>query len=335
VKAIVHERYGPPGEVLTLRDIDMPGIADDEVLVRVRATSVNADVWHVVVGWPYVLRLMGNGVRKPKKRVPGTDLAGVVERVGRNVTRLTPGDEVFGGVEMMKGWQNGGTFAEYAAIHQDGLAIKPSGVTFEQAAAAYFSGFIALINLGPSPLTGHVLINGAGGGVGSAAVQIAKADGARVTGVDSAGKLEMIRALGADHAIDYVREDFTRGSERYDLILDGASTLSLDDCKRVLTPRGIYVFIGHTDYGKVGGRVLGTLPAILRLMLRSRSDDHLRTFGGFTMPGRPEILARLKTLLEGGALTPIVGRTFPLGETPAAIRCLLEGRTLGRIVVAP
>jgi len=337
MKAIVHERYGPANEVLSLRNIDLPVLGDDEVLVRVRAASVHADVWHVVTGWPYVLRLMGNGLLRPRKRVPGTDLAGHVERVGRNVSRFAAGDEVFGGRPMMQGWVNGGTFAEYAAFPQNMLAHKPPGVTFGQAASTVASGAIALINLGPpDALAGkNVLINGAGGAVGTIAVQIAKAHGARVVGVDVAEKLAMMGQLGADYTIDFTREDPTRSGERYDLVLDVASTLSLDDCRRILAAHGIYVSIGHTSYGTVGGPVLGTIPHMLRLMARSPFDAHLRKLNAFKMPSHHDILTALETLLATGTLTPIIARTFPLSEVPAAIRCLVEGRAAGRIVVTP
>jgi NADPH:quinone reductase-like Zn-dependent oxidoreductase len=202
MKAVVQDEYGS-ADVLTLREIDRPVVGDDDVLVRVRAASMHPDVWHVVTGLPYVMRLMGNGVRKPKKKVPGSDLAGEVAAVGRNVTRFKIGDEVFG--ESSKfGWHNGGAFAEYAAVPQDLLALKPGNVTFEQAAAVPTSGYIALYSLASAgPLSGRsVLINGAGGCMGSLAIQIAKADGARVTAVDRAEKLPMMLSLGADRVID-------------------------------------------------------------------------------------------------------------------------------------
>jgi NADPH:quinone reductase-like Zn-dependent oxidoreductase len=338
MRAIVHEKYGPPEDVLKLRDIDMPAVGDDEVLVRVRATSVHADVWHVVTGLPYVLRLMGNGLRKPKKLVPGMDLGGHVERVGRNVTRFAPGDEVFGGTGVMRGWQNGGTFAEYVAIHQDNLALKPACVTFEQAAAAEFSGEIAMGSLGPVDQLArrHVLINGAGGAVGTLAIQMAKAAGAQVTGVDCAEKLAMIRQLGADHVIDYAKEDFTQGGVRYDRIVDVASTLKLDDCRRALTSPGVYVIIGHAHFGRTSGRVLGEFPRFFGVLARSPFDKNLPKLTSPKMiPGMREILERLKTLLESGSLTPVIARTFPLNEVAEAMRWLVEGRGLGRLIITP
>ena len=240
MKAIVQDTYGS-ADVLELRDIDRPVVEDDEVLVRVRAASVHPDVWHVLTGLPYVLRLMGAGLRKPKNPVPGTDLAGVVDSVGKNVTRFQPGDEVFG--ETMRGlqWVNGGAYAEYATAPEDALALKPANVTFEQAAAVPTSALIALPSLragGEIQAGQRVLVNGAGGGVGAIAVQLAKAFGADVTGVDCTSKLDMVRSIGADQVIDYTQEDFTRRGERYDLIFDIPGNHSLSDCRRALTPGG-------------------------------------------------------------------------------------------------
>jgi NADPH:quinone reductase-like Zn-dependent oxidoreductase len=293
------------------------------------------DVWHVVTGRPYVLRIMGNGVRRPKVPIPGTDLAGQVESTGASVTRFEPGDAVFGLVARTE-WSNGGAFAEYAAVPQDMLAPKPENVTFEQAASVPTSATIALANLRAGGLAAgqEVLINGAGGAVGSIAVQIARAEGARVTGVDRAEKLDMVRSLGADQVIDCAREDFTRGAGRYDLIMDVASTLSLGDCKRVLTPDGIYVLIGHDHFGRASGRVLGSLPRVLALLARGRFDRHLPRVD-FERPGKQSTMAVLGGLLESGKLTPVVARAFPLDDVPAAIRCLDEGRLAGRIVVTP
>ena len=227
MKAIVHRAYGPADKVLELREIDVPTPRSDEVLVRVRAASVHPDVWHVIEGLPYVVRLFGNGLTKPKKRVPGTDLAGVVDAVGEKVTHFKIGDEVFGESTPMA-WWNGGAYAEYAAVPEKFLVHKPANISFEEAAAVPTSGFIALNNLQRLELHGpgqNVLINGAGGCVGTLAIQIAKAKGARVTAVDRADKLEMMRALGADPVIDYTKENVLIGSDRNDLILDHATNL--------------------------------------------------------------------------------------------------------------
>jgi NADPH:quinone reductase-like Zn-dependent oxidoreductase len=337
MKAVVHTRYGEPQEVLELREIDTPQAGDREVLVRVRATSVHADVWHAVSGRPILVRLMGAGFFRPKDLVPGTDLAGVVESVGRNVTRFNVGDSVFGESHLEMQWRNGGTFAEYAAVPEGALELKPENLSFEQAASVPTSGLIALINLRGSAEVqpGHcLLINGAGGGVGSIALQVAKARGAHVTAVDRAEKLEMLRSLSADTVIDYHREDFTRGDERYDLIFDVASTLSLMDCKRVLKPTGIYVMIGHDHYGAAGGRILGSLPHFFKLMALAPFDRHLPTLR-FSVPGKTEIMTELKELLESGKITPIVDRSFPLSEARAAMGYLQDGGGLGKIIITP
>ncbi len=337
MQAIVQERYGPPEEVLQLREVDEPVAGDGEVVVRVRASSVHPDVWHAVAGRPWILRLMGAGALRPKDPVPGMEVAGVVESVGRGVTRFAPGDAVFGMTRTRLEWRNGGAFAELAAVSQDALALKPGGVTFEQAAAVPTSGWIALVNLEGSGRVGpgrSVLINGAGGGVGSLAVQIARARGARVTGVDHTDKLDLLRALGADAVIDYTREDFTRRGERYDLILDVASNLSLRACRKALTPDGIYVVIGHDHYGAAAGRVLGSVPRVLTLMALSPFVRQLPT-SGFSAPGTGEVMAQLAELLEAGKLTPVVDRAYPLGAVPEAMRDLQRGRNRGKLVITP
>ena len=335
--AIIQDRYGSPGEVLQLKDLDQPVAGDDEVLVRVRAASVHADVWHVVTGRPYVLRLMGAGLLKPKQPIPGTDMAGHVESVGKNVTQFQPGDEVFGESIKAIQWANGGAFAEYVCAPADALALKPKGISFEQAAAVPTSGLIALNNLQhlrKLPPGQSVLINGAGGGVGSMAVQLAKTYGARVTGVDRGQKLEMVRALGAEHVIDYTKEDFTRLGERYDLILDVASNLSLTDCKRALTPKGIYVLIGHDHYGNVGGRAFGSLPHFFKLLALSPFVSHLPKMI-FSVPSRKDSMSVLRELLDKGKITPVIDRILPLSEVPEAMRYLQSGDARGKIIVIP
>jgi len=239
MNAVIHQEYGEPEDVLSVQAVPTPVPKDDEVLVRVRAASMHPDIWHVIVGYPFVLRLMGNGVRKPARRIPGTDLSGVVESVGRDVTRFKAGDEVFG--EPAKfGWLNGGAYAEFAAVSQDALALKPKNVTFEQAAAVPTAGTIALGNLGgvKRPSRRNVLINGAGGCMGPIAVQIAKADGAEVSAVDGAEKLPMLKSLGADHVIDYQKEDYLKSGERYDFILDVVAVRSPREYQHALSPTG-------------------------------------------------------------------------------------------------
>jgi NADPH:quinone reductase-like Zn-dependent oxidoreductase len=237
MKAILQNRYGSP-DVFELRDIDRPTVEDDEVLVRVRAASVHPDVWHAMRGVPYVLRIMGSGLRRPKNPVPGIDLAGVVESVGTKVTRFHPGDEVFGQSVGANLWGNGGTYAEYASAPEARLERKPANLTFEQAASVLTSGPIAVQGIrdqGRVQPGQKVLINGAGGGVGTIAVQLAKAYGADVTAVDSAGKLDILRSIGADRVLDYAQEDFTRGGERYDLILDIAGNHPWSELRRAIT----------------------------------------------------------------------------------------------------
>jgi NADPH:quinone reductase-like Zn-dependent oxidoreductase len=337
VKAIVQDKYGPPDDVLQLREIDTPVIGDDEVLVRVRAASVHPDVWHVVTGRPYVLRLMGSGVFRPKNPVPGTDMAGLVESVGKDVTRFGPGDEVFGETHTELQWRNGGAFAEYVSVPQDALALKPNGIAFEQAAAIPTSGFIALNNLqsgGQIQPGQSVLINGAGGGVGTIAVQLAKAYGAHVTGVDSTEKMELVRSLGADRVIDYTQEDFTKRGERYDLILDVASNLSLTASKRALMPKGVYVFIGHDHFGDAAGRVFGSLPRYFKFVALSPFVSQLPDMN-YSIPSIKDAMVVLAEFLEAGKLTPIIDRTYPLEEVPEAMRYLQGGRALGKIIITP
>jgi NADPH:quinone reductase-like Zn-dependent oxidoreductase len=337
MKAVVQTRYGPPEQALEVREIDRPEVGDDEVLVRVRASSVHADVWHVVTGLPYVLRLMGSGLLRPKVRVPGTDLAGTVEVVGRSVTRFKVGDVVFGESHGGFQWKNGGAWAEFAAAPEAALALKPENVSFEQAAAVATAGSIALSNLRFEHALQpghHVLINGAAGAVGSIALQVAKARGARVTGVDGADKLELLRSLGADHVIDYTQADVTRRDERYDLIFDVASTLSISACKRIFTPTGIYVLIGHDHYGRAGRRVLGSIPSVVWLAARALFNRHLPA-PFFSAPPKQPIMAELGELLGTGKLTPVIDRTFPLEDASEAIRRLANGHALGRIIIAP
>jgi NADPH:quinone reductase-like Zn-dependent oxidoreductase len=333
MKAIVQGRYGSP-DVLELREIDTPNVNDDEVLVRVRAASVHADVWHAMRGVPYVLRIMGSGLRAPKHRVPGTDLAGHVESVGRNVTRFRPGDEVFGQSLRANLWRNGGALAEYAAVPEAMLELKPAGLTFEQAAAVPTSGSLAVQHVrdeGRTQPGQKVLINGAGGAVGTFAVQLAKAYGAHVTGVDAPEKLDMLRSIGADHVLDYTQEDFTRRDERYGFILDIAGNHSWSECRRALSPDGTYVLSGYDQYGRSGHRWFGSLGRFARLIVISPFVSHLHPFRGTKDPG--DRLVVLKEFIEAGKLTPVIDRTFPLSEVPEAIRYLESERARGKVVI--
>jgi NADPH:quinone reductase-like Zn-dependent oxidoreductase len=338
MKAVVQSAYGPPNRVLKVCEIPRPQAADGRVLVRIRAASVHPDVWHVVTGNPLVVRLMGNGLRRPRFRVPGTDVAGVVESVGSGVTRFKPGDEVFGECAS-HAWKSGGAYAEYASVPEEYLALKPANVTFAQAATVPTSGYIALNNfLAAGALAGkNVLINGAGGCLGSLAIQIAKARGARVTAVDCAPRLEMMRSLGADRVIDYEKEDVLHSGERFDFILDVASTLWFDVCAPILTPAGVYQPIGHAHFGRatgrMGGRVVGSLPMFVGLLLRGLADAEKRR--NMKLLTKPEAMNTLAGLLASGQLTPVIARAFPLDEISAAMNCLEESKTAGKIVVTP
>lgn len=338
MKAIVQTNYGSPDDVLQLREIDKPMVGDNEVGVRVHAASVHPDVWHVVTGRPYVLRLMGAGLLRPKNPVPGTDVAGNVESVGKDVTQFKPGDEVFGESHRGHQWLNGGAYAEYATVPQNTLALKPNNITFEQAAAVPTSGLIALHNLqigGQIQPGQSVLINGAGGGVGTLAVQLAKAYGARVTGVDSANKLEMVRSLGADHVIDYTQEDFTQRGVRYDLIFDVASNLSLSSCKPALAARGTYVLIGHDHFGDVGSRTFGNLPHFFKHVALSPFVRQMPDMMSGSMPDKKETMTALKEFVEAGKITPVIDRAYPLSGVPEAMRYVQEGGTRGKVVITP
>ena len=321
MKAIVQDTYGAT-DVLELRDIDKPEIANDEVLVRVHAAGVDRGVWHVMTGLPYPIRLAGYGLRRPKTPIPGMDMAGVVEAVGNHVTRFQPGDEVFGIGE--------GAFAEYARARESKLAPKPANLTFEQAAVVAASGLPALQALrdhGKVRPGQKVLIIGASGGVGTYAVQLAKAFGAEVTGVCSTTKVDMVRSLGADHVIDYTREDFAEGEQRYDVILDIGGNASLSRLRRALTPRGTLVIVG----GETGGRWLGGTDRQLRALLLSRFVG--QKLGTFISKENHEDMLVLKELIEAGKVTPVIDRTYPLTEAPQAIRYVQEGHARGKVVI--
>ncbi len=333
MKAIVQDRYGST-DVLELREIDRPTAKDDEVLVRVRASSVHADVWHAMRGVPLVLRFMGSGVRRPKHRVPGTDLAGVVESVGRNVTRFRPGDEVFGQTLRANLWRNGDAFAEFAAVPEALLQPKPVRLTFDQSAAVPTSGSLAVQHVrdeGRTQAGQRVLINGAGGAVGSFAVQLAKAYGAHVTGVDAPGKLDMLRSIGADEVLDYTKEDFTRRDDRYDFVLDIAGNHPWSESKRAVTPDGTYVLSGFDQYGASRHRWFGSLGRFAKLMVIAPFVSQLHPFRGTKDPG--DRLVVLKELIEAGKITPVIDRTFSLSEVPEAIRYLESGQARGKVVI--
>lgn len=321
MKAITQDRYGSP-DVLRLEEIGKPQIGEGQVLVRVRAAGVDPGVWHVLTGVPYLMRILGLGLRGPKTRVAGTDFAGEVEVVGSDVTHFQPGDEVYGGCR--------GAFAEFACARADKIALKPKNLSFDEAAAVPTSALTALQGLrdrGQLKAGHSVLIIGAAGGVGSFAVQIAKALGAEVTGVCSTSKVELVRSLGADAVIDYTREDFADGRRNYDLILDTAGNRSLSLLRQALTPRGALVIVG----GEEGGRWLSGIDRQLRALLLSPFVSQnlrpmLAAFGS-------DDLELLKGLIEAGKVMPVIDRTYPLGQAAEAVRHLERRHARGKIVL--
>jgi len=319
MRAIVRDTYGPP-DVLELGETDKPELADDGVLVRVRAASINAADWYELTGTPYVAR-MQTGLRKPKSNMLGVDFAGTVEAVGRDVTQLRSGDDVFGG--------RSGAFAEYVCARK-AVVAKPAALTFEEAAAVPVAALTALQGLrdkGQLQEGQKVLINGASGGVGTFAVQIAKALGAEVTGVCSTRNVDIARSLGADHVIDYTREDFTRSDRRYDLLLDIAGSRSWSECKRVLNPKATLVIVGAPK----GNRSLGPLGHIAKVRLASIPSSQRAVFfvAKFNMPD----MVVLRDLLESGKVKPVIDKGYELNEIADAFRYLGEGHAQGKIVV--
>jgi NADPH:quinone reductase-like Zn-dependent oxidoreductase len=318
MKAIVQDKYGSAG-VLEPRDIDKPGIGDDEVLVRVLAASVHVGDWILMTGSPYVMR-MATGMRKPKNPVPGTDIAGTVEAVGKDVTGHRPGDEVFG-------WC-AGAFAEYASASADHFVRKPANLTFEQAAAVGVSASTALQLLrddGKVQPGQKVLVNGASGGVGTFAVQIAKAFGAEVTGITSTNNVELVRSIGADHVIDYTTEDFTEGGPRYDLILDNVGNHSMSRTRRALAPNGVLISNGGGHAGGKLGRVIRG--AVVSMFVRQQAGPSVKT------QNRADLVA-LKELVEAGKVTPVIDGTYPLAQTAQAIAHVAAGHARGTVVIS-
>jgi NADPH:quinone reductase-like Zn-dependent oxidoreductase len=321
MKAMTQDRYGS-ADVLVLDDVARPIAGDDEVLIRVHAAGVGPDVWHLMTGLPYFVRLMGLGLRKPKARVLGWDAAGSVEAVGRDVTDFQPGAEVFG--------TSRGSFAEYTCARAENLALKPANLSFEQAAGVPVSGCTALHALrdeGEIQAGQTALIIGASGGVGTFAVQLAKVFGAHVTGVCSTTKVDLVRSLGADQVIDYTREDFADGGQRYDLILDTAGRRSLSHLRRALTPKGTLVIVG----GEGGGRLTGGFERQLRAALLSPFvGQRLRAV---MSTERQEDLRYLKDVIEAGEVTPVISKTYPLAEAAKALRDADEGHGRGKTVI--
>jgi NADPH:quinone reductase-like Zn-dependent oxidoreductase len=317
VKAIVYEEYGLP-DVLQLKEVARPIPKEDKVLVRVHAASVNALDWHFLTGTPFLARIMAGGLLKPKQKILGVDLAGRVEAVGASIARFQPGDEVFGGCG------SGGAFAEYVCAGENEIQLKPANVTFEEAAAAGAAAHTALQGLrdgGQIKAGQKVLINGASGGVGTFAVQVAKSFGAEVTGVCSTRNLDLVRSIGADRVIDYTQEDFTRGEQRYDLIFDVAAKLSFSDCKRVLNPQGAYVTTEFSPLLALGG------------LWASMTGDK-KLVSQLAKPPNEADWAFMKDLLESGQVKPVIDRRYALSEVPEALRYLGEGHARGKVVIA-
>jgi NADPH:quinone reductase-like Zn-dependent oxidoreductase len=321
MKAITRHRYGGL-DAVEFEELARPGMGDRDVLVRVHAAGVGRDVWHLLTGLPYLVRLAGFGVRAPKPPVLGRDLAGTVDAVGREVTRFRPGDEVFGFGE--------GSFAEYAVAAEDRLARKPAALTFEQAAAMPVCGTTALEAVrdrGRIRAGQRVAVTGAAGGVGSFAIQIARSVGAEVTAVCSTTKAELVRSLGADHVVDYTREDFTRTGQRYDVVLDIAGNRRIRDLRRALTPRGRLVIVG----GEGGDRFTGGTHRQARAVLLSPFVGQALTT--FVSRERAEDLAALAALADNGTVTPVLDRTWSLAEAADALRYLDEGHPRGKTVL--
>jgi NADPH:quinone reductase-like Zn-dependent oxidoreductase len=320
MKAVVYYNYGSP-DVLKCEEIEKPTAGDNEVLIKVRAASVNPLDWRLMRGMPYIGRIVF-GLRKPKITRPGRDVAGQVEAVGRNVTQFKPGDGVFGACR--------GAFAEYACASESALVTKPDNVTFEQAASVPVAAFTALQGLrdkGKIQPGQKVLINGAAGGVGTFAVQIAKSFGADVTGVCSTRNLDMVRSIGADRVIDYTQEDFTKSGQRYDLIFDLMANHSLLACRRVLNPKGIYIGAGVGT----GGSLIGLLARWITALVLSRCVSQKVVI--FVAKLRKEDLTVLRELIKAGKVTPVIDRRYRLSEVPEAIRYLEEGHARGKVVI--
>jgi NADPH:quinone reductase-like Zn-dependent oxidoreductase len=321
MKAILQERFGPP-DSLRLADIDRPEVGVDDVLIRVRAAALNPADWHILRGDPLVARLIGIGLTKPKTPVAGTDAAGIVESVGGSVRVLQPGDEVLGFFR--------GAFAEYARATSNLVVPKPPGLTFEEAAAIPIAATTALRGIrdtGEVKAGQQVLINGAGGGVGTFAVQIAVAMGAEVTGVCSTGNVELVRSLGAAHVVDYTTDDFTEGTTRYDVILDNVSSLPLRQLRKAIAPKGILVLNGGGSPGHVFGPIAGLLKAVV---VSPFVPQRLRPLP--SKEKREELLA-VTGLVEDGKLRPVVERTYPLEDTAEGLLQLEQGHTRGKVVM--
>jgi NADPH:quinone reductase-like Zn-dependent oxidoreductase len=333
MKAVIADQYGAPAQ-LRVGEVDRPVPGEGQVLVRVHAASVHADVWHMVRGVPYVLRLMGGGLRRPAEPIPGTDAAGVVEALGPGTSRFQVGDPVFGEVVEGFQWRNGGTFAEFVSAPEAALERIPEGVSFVDAAAVPTSALIALFTVRKEARVQpgeRVLVNGAAGAVGQFAVQIARADGAHVTAVERADRLDLLAQIGADEVIDGTATDYTAGPQRYDVVIDIPGNHSFAKVRRVLSATGRYILVGHDRYGAGGHRWLGSIPRVFALMARSAVSPQVPR-PDFSGPG-PGAMAEIAGMLASGAIHPVVGRTYPLAEAVAALEHLESGRARGKVVL--
>jgi NADPH:quinone reductase-like Zn-dependent oxidoreductase len=323
IKAIIYCDYGLAN--LKLEEVEKPVPNDDQILVKVRAASVNPYDWHFIEGTPKIVRLMGVGLRKPKDTRVGVDFSGTVEAVGKNVTQFKPGDDVFGG--------RGGAFAEFVCRRAEGaVALKPASITFEQAASVNIAGITALQAIrdkGKVQPGQKVLINGASGGVGTFAVQIAKSFGADVTGVCSTRNVDLVRSLGADHVIDYTKEDFAKGTERYDVILDNVPNHSLSECRHILNPKGKYVMIGGG--GPNDSRWVGPFGRVIHALLVSPFIS--QNMGMMMADANQKDLTVLADLMQSGKVKPVIDRTYKLSEVPAAIAYLEQGHARGKVII--
>jgi NADPH:quinone reductase-like Zn-dependent oxidoreductase len=321
MKAAVYRRYGPPN-VIQINEVEKPVPNDNQVLIEVRAASVNPYDWHFMRGTPYLVRIIA-GLRKPKDTRLGVDVAGQVEAVGMNVTQFKPGDKVFGSCR--------GAFAEYACASESAVVLKPDNVTFEQAASVPIAAFTALQGLrdkGQVQPGQKVLVNGAGGGVGTFAVQIARSFGADVTGVCSTGKADMVRSIGANRVIDYTQEDFTKSGQRYDVFFDAVGNHSLSACRRVLNLKGIYVGAGGTS----DPWMIGPLTHMIAAFGLSRFGS--QKFVGLLARNRQDDLKTMRELVESGKVIPVIDRRYRLSEVPEAIGYLEEGHARGKVVIS-
>ena len=321
MKAIVYTKYGPP-DVLELKEVEKPAARDNEVLVKVRAASVNFPDWSLLRGKPFIVRLMSGGLLKPKNKILGADIAGRVEAVGRNAKQFRLGDEIFGDISAC----GSGGFAEYVSVPENALALKPASTTFEEAAAVPMTAVVALQGLrdkGQVQPGQKVLINGASGGIGTFAVQIAKSFGAEVTGVCSTRNVDMVRSIGADQVIDYTREDFTQNEQRYDLILAAGGYRSIFDYQSALSPKGIYVM--------AGGSMAQIFQAILLGPWISMTGS--KKMGNLAAKPNPQDLFFVKELVETGKVVPVIDRRYPLREAAEALRYYGEGHARGKVVI--